>query len=450
MAGTSIGNQGDGPAANKHYPQGVRAGNDFHFGDTFASTPHDFVHKLTTSQLYILYNAVTGGQTAKTTAQAMSVVEMAATGSALQGIPIWGWVQAGNVIDVVSGSKPSRSTAAELAAKQNKYQNPLSDLSGLFSGLTGSTSYSDPTQMQMYSAYENAYAVLDTWGLGSLADGLYAAVTQNHWINQKELMQWVRTQPAYAEQFPGLAEHNANGYTHMTEAEYQQNREVYTQQAQQYGLPSTFLTKQEIGKLVAGNVSPAEFSDRLVKGWAAVTKGDPQIQNELRRMYGIGKHDLMQYYFDPKNTVSKLEKQTVAGQVAAYAQETGLHELARHNAEQIARLVKTTGSASSSAGGAISVGAPYDFSQVRTAFTNAARDLPLTRTRLGTNGALNTQTTQNTLIGASLAGAGDKTTQVQKQAKVQKVQQAAMAPFEQGGGAAASDKGIFGAGHERM
>ena len=322
-------------------------------------------------------------------------------------------------------------------------QPPIFDLSG-------NASAYDPTTNQMYNAYEQVDGVLQQWGLGALAPDLYNKVIQNHWLNQSELLNYVRSTDTYKQAFPGLSEYNQKvglGQA-LNENEYQAYSKQIFSMAHQYGL-GDFMTQKEIGTLISNGVSFAEAADRMVKGYAAVMNGDPQIKDQLQRLYGVNQGQLLQYYFDTSKGTDLIEKQTVAATAAAYAGEVGLGSLDQTHAEKLASMIRTTGSGSVTAGGGITPGNAYDYSQVKGALNTAARDVALTKPGIGTQDALNAPVTNDQLIGGQLAGYTPQS-QIQDQRAVQIAEQKRTAPFQKGGGMSANDQGVYGAGFEKQ
>ena len=316
--------------------------------------------------------------------------------------------------------------------------------------MSGNGSAYDPTTNQMYNAYEAVDGVLQQWGLGALAPDLYDKVIQNHWLNQSELLDYVRSTDTYKQAFPGLSEYNQKvglGQA-LNESEYQQYSKQIFSMAHQYGL-GDFMTQQEIGTLISNGVSFAEAADRMVKGYSAVMNGDPQIKDQLQRLYGVNPGQLLQYYFDTSKGTDLIEKQTVAATAAAYAGEVGLGSLDQTHAEKLASMIRTTGSGSVTAGGGITPGNAYDYSQVKGALNTAARDVALTKPGIGTQNALNAPVTNDQLIGGQLAGYTPQS-QIQDQRAVQIAEQQRIAPFQKGGGMGSNDQGVYGAGFEKQ
>jgi len=306
----------------------------------------------------------------------------------------------------------------------------------------GPTSQPDPSAQQMYTSYENVVnQYLDVWGLGpsgshDLSDQLFEKVTQNHWINQKELLTWVRSTDEYKQTFPGLNEHNADPTkNNMTEADYMNYRNTAGELAGQYGLPAGFMTKDRVAKLVEGGVSTAELSERFSKVATAVNSADKNVLKALGKM-GVDTGHLAAYYLDPKNHLKEMEKTVTTAQMMGFGADVGLTGASDKLYRQIATQAR---------GLATGAGQPYDLSQARAAIQSANKDISLTRSAAGAGGTSQPIVSTAQLVGSQMAGVGGGN-MIKAQQAVQRAEQARIAPFQKGGGYVASIKGVEGAG----
>jgi len=294
------------------------------------------------------------------------------------------------------------------------------------------------------SAYNTLQSDLDQWGLGALMPQVQNMIFQtgDHIVNTNALLDWVRSTPQYAQAFPGLKQRNASlgvGAEHMTETQYQNYVAAAEGLAGQYGLPSGFINKDEIAKLVQNNVSASELEQRIVRGYAAAQNADAATKQILEKEYGITTGNLAAHFLDPTKALPMLERQTASAAIQGYAQNVGLKGFTQAGGEQLANQVNL---------GAGSGSGQWDInmSNVKNSLLTASRDANLMGAQPGAGAPT---VNLNTLIGSQIAGFGG-TTQVEAQTAVQRAEQGRAAPFEKGGGYAESAKGVVGLGSARQ
>jgi len=320
----------------------------------------------------------------------------------------------------------------------------------LFGGGTNSPSaaaLSGATANEQVSAYDSVMNTLQQWGLDTntdLINRVKGMIITNantpSLVNPDAVLNQIRESDAYKQAFPGLTERNNNpnipGAEHMTEQQYMTWMASVQGTAQQYGLPN--LTTAEITSLVKGNVSAAEFNQRVIQGYAAAANADPAVKAQLAN-YGINTHDLAHYYLDPKNSITKLEQQTAAATLAGYSREIGLQGLSREGTIELADRANLGAASGQSGMGTQSM------ASIQNALLAASKDNALNST---TPGANKSTVDANTIIGAQVAGF-QGTNQVEAQTRVMRAEQAKGAPFEKGGGYLETSKGVIGIGSAR-
>ena len=126
---------------------------------------------------------------------------------------------------------------------------------------------------------------------------------------------------AYDSVFPAMAERRKNGYSAITEAEYINLTRGYTQIATAAGIDPDFLAGEGktvaadgITALIAGDVSLAEWRDRVDLAEWSVTTVDPNVKGILQTTYGYTDQDLVMHFLNPKLAASvKKAQQDVGG-----------------------------------------------------------------------------------------------------------------------------------------
>jgi hypothetical protein len=272
----------------------------------------------------------------------------------------------------------------------------------------------------------------------------------------REMFQGYAGGKLYDAAFPGLKEYNASpaGQTApMKLSDYVTYRNQFKNLASTYNLPAGFLNDATLKKLVAGGVSMANLTDRIAKGYAAYESASPAEKQLLAKEYGITPGQAVAYFLDTSpgkvHSLNSIKQAMTAAPLELKAQQVGLTDFGKQQAQQLGGLVR-----SGALGQPSAVGTPYDFTQAYNAETAAARDAALTQQRIGQ--APGTRVNTDTLLASQIAGyTGNEhvlqgQSQVQAQRATQVAEQAAMAPFQKGGGYEETQKGVIGAGSARQ
>jgi hypothetical protein len=115
----------------------------------------------------------------------------------------------------------------------------------------------------------------------------------------------------------------AKGLKVLTPAEYLNNEDGYRQVLRAYGLKQ-FDTDAYVQQFIANDMSPTEFSNRVVTAVQRVQNADPAIVQQLRDYYGVGQQDLVAYVLDPEQQFQKIERQVAASEIGVAAGRQGL------------------------------------------------------------------------------------------------------------------------------
>ena len=302
---------------------------------------------------------------------------------------------------------------------------------------SGQVAVSGTTQYEQYTSIANADNYLINWGIDTPEmNALVNNLVAHGVVNQNEILQNVRQTATYKQAFAGLAEYNAvPGHVHMTESEYRTYSQSVLGAAQQYGVPSGFMTQDEIGTLLKGNVSAPEFQQRVEDIYAATSNANPGTKALLQKWYGVGPGALTAYFANPQKALTVLQRQVASAEIGNYASRVGLSGLTEKGAQQLAQQAKLTASQGNNQLGT-------GVTSIENSLLNASKDSALLASNPGAQKPiLNT----NELIGSQVAGFSG-TNQVAAETAVERAEQAKAAPFESGGGFAQSEKGVTGLG----
>ena len=246
--------------------------------------------------------------------------------------------------------------------------------------------------------------------IGAWALQQYAAGNS---INQ--ITQQVYTTQAFKDATPGFAERVQNGYPGMTVGDYFAYKAAVQAQAKAAGFPANFVGNQEIGALVANNVSADEVSTRINDAFATAQNAPPEITQALQDYYHVGPGGVAAYFLDPAKATDVLHQQATAAIIGGEGAIAGFGEV---SAADALRFAKASGLAGGTAAAATSA--------AQGALGGVSGDVSLTRSGVAT--PANEQATAAQVEGAALLG-----DYADKQA-VNRAANQRNAPFRGGGG----------------
>ncbi|HUR52877.1 MAG TPA: hypothetical protein VMZ71_02015 [Gemmataceae bacterium] len=187
----------------------------------------------------------------------------------------------------------------------------------------------------------SARAIVDTtlaeFGLQGLGDRVWSAVNSGE-IVPEQISTYIRQTDEYKQRFAGMAQLQSRGRA-ISEAEYIATERSYAQVARAAGLPSGFYdSPDDFSRLIGGEVSPAEFSERVQTYSRIANDSPPEVRSELQRLYGIGPGELTAYFIDPDRALPLLKTQAQSASLSAAAGRTGFGGLQVSEAERLAQL----------------------------------------------------------------------------------------------------------------
>lgn len=195
-------------------------------------------------------------------------------------------------------------------------------------------------RIRQRDARQTIRQVLDSYGLGELADFTYTEIIAKETVNINNpdaIVFALREQPAFQKRFAGNAARVRNGLAELSPADYISLEDNYRLVLRSNGLPTEFYdSPDDFRQLIEGDVSPQEFQSRIADGYRAVADADPEVKAQMQRLYGVTDGELAAYFIDPQRTLPILTRQARAAQIAARASEQAGIQLTGALAEQIA------------------------------------------------------------------------------------------------------------------
>jgi len=195
------------------------------------------------------------------------------------------------------------------------------------------------TQEQKQSAYDIIAETLNAYGLGSLSRFVNDIVFGENILDADVILGRIRRTPEYKQRFAANEIRRSRGLNVLSENEYVSMERVYMQYLRQSGMPAEMFDQNtDVQQLIANDVSVAELASRINQGYEAVKYADPQVIQEMRRLYGVTDGQLAAYFLDPNRAAPILVKQAQTAQIAAEAKLQAGFTLGTTQAEELATL----------------------------------------------------------------------------------------------------------------
>jgi hypothetical protein len=141
--------------------------------------------------------------------------------------------------------------------------------------------------------------------------------------NEATIMLELQETEEYKQRFKANQDRIKKGLAVLDPGTYLRVEDGYRSVLREYGLKQ-FDTDDYVSKFIANDMSPTEFSNRIVTAVQRVQNADPAISKQLRDYYGIGQADLLAYVLDPEQQFKKIERQVAASEIGVAAGRQGL------------------------------------------------------------------------------------------------------------------------------
>ena len=195
---------------------------------------------------------------------------------------------------------------------------------------------------------KDAYALLKevfmSYGLEELVPSITKLMSNNVGPNQASLM--LKTNPEYnapyLKRFGGNEARRKAGLNVLSEAEYLDLENSYSQTLNAYGLKNYFGTtidakRTAMSNIIGNDISATEFKERVDTVVTRVNNADPKIKETLKTFYGIKEEDLTSYFLNPTDNLPKLQEKVAAAEIGAAAANQSL-AYSKTSAEDLAKF----------------------------------------------------------------------------------------------------------------
>ena len=264
------------------------------------------------------------------------------------------------------------------------------------------------------SAYNIIARSLETYGLSSLTQFVTDLVFKENVLDENIIRGRMRETEQYKTRFAGNEARRRAGFNVLSENEYLYLENAYRQQLRSAGMPPGFYdSNDDFTAMIGGDVSVAELATRVNQGYEAVKNADPQVIQEMQRLYGVNDSQLAAYFLDPVKAAPMLVEQAKSAQIAAEATKQAGLMITAQQGEQLAQ-------------------AGINAEQARQGFANLTQAQELFNPLAGEQGVGMTQQEQIGAVFSTDAGAAQR---------LRKKQAERTAVFQGGGGFAGQGSG---------
>jgi hypothetical protein len=184
-------------------------------------------------------------------------------------------------------------------------------------------------QAERVSAFNILKEQFSQYGLGSLVDNIKNLLTDGTPASEFALK--LQQTPEYQKRFAANADRIKAGLSALTPAQYIALEDQYQNVMRNYGLPTSYYSKDDIGtqqgfqKLLASDVSAAELEDRIATAQQRVLNTNPEVLKALKQFYpDLNNADILAYTLDPANALTNIKRKVSAAEIGGAALAQGL------------------------------------------------------------------------------------------------------------------------------
>lgn len=196
---------------------------------------------------------------------------------------------------------------------------------------------------------EDAFALIrdlfNQYGLEELSSEIERLMKAN--VGPAQARIELKKTDAYIQRFKGNEFRRSKGLNVLSEAEYLDLENSYSQTLKAYGLQNYYgsaATKEDrknrnlkLADIIGNDISAVEFKDRVSIAVDRVKNADIQIRNAFKQFYSIGDADLVAYYLDPEKSLVNLKEKAAAAEIGGAALGQNLTATSA-TAEELARF----------------------------------------------------------------------------------------------------------------
>lgn len=201
----------------------------------------------------------------------------------------------------------------------------------------------DKDTRDAFALIEEAFKL---YGLESLVPTIRGYMEQDLGPEQAKLK--LKTEPAYKARFKGNELRVAKGLNVLSEVEYLELENDYSETLRTYGLADYFgvaadstsrlARQQKMADVIGNNISATEFKERISTVVTRVNMADTNTKTALKSLYNITDDDLVRYFLNPAEGSPRLKEKVTAAEISGASMIAGLGQTSLGTAEELARL----------------------------------------------------------------------------------------------------------------
>ena len=147
----------------------------------------------------------------------------------------------------------------------------------------------------------------------------------------------MRELPTYKARFAGNTTRVSAGLNALSEADYLQQENDYSEIFKMYGV-GNLSSRSQFSSLIGGNISVTEATKRVDAAVKRVKNADPAVLTTLRNLYpSITDTDIVSYFLKPDEMLPELERKTTVAEIGATASQFGMKETGLAKFEDLQR-----------------------------------------------------------------------------------------------------------------
>jgi hypothetical protein len=201
----------------------------------------------------------------------------------------------------------------------------------------------DKDTRDAFALIEEAFKL---YGLESLVPTIRGYMEQDLGPEQAKLK--LKTEPAYKARFKGNELRVAKGLNVLSEVEYLELENDYSETLRTYGIADYFgvatdstsrlARQQKMADVIGNNISATEFKERISTVVTRVNMADANTKTALKSLYNITDDDLVRYFLNPAEGSPRLKEKVTAAEISGASMIAGLGQTSLGTAEELARL----------------------------------------------------------------------------------------------------------------
>jgi hypothetical protein len=144
-------------------------------------------------------------------------------------------------------------------------------------------------------------------------------------LNPSQISAAQKTIDSWNTRFSGNVMRQKAGLPPLDPATYIAQEDTYKQLAARAGLPAAVMSTDYLGKIMAANVDPYTFNERINAANAVLDNEDPYITAQLEQSMGINRGLQLLHIVDPNTAAPLINQQVNAAKVGAEAARAGVN-----------------------------------------------------------------------------------------------------------------------------